>query len=89
MSIEIIAEVKEPRLEESPRFPFPMRYKANGMIVLFFEETKGTVVCAGEGNKPTLYCETNYISCFDSEHWETVEAGTEYSIKLTFKGYDR
>ncbi len=92
MSVEVIAEVKDPNkgsVSKETKFPFPMRAKHDGKVVLFFEEKKGTLISGGESTSYILSNSHTYISCYDSGHWEKVENGAEYSIKLTFKGYDR
>ena len=93
MSVEITTEVKKDKTEvvtKETKFPFLMRAKNNGMVVLFFDEKKGTVMKIGSSSYyPLLSSSTTFISCYDSDTWDTVENGTEYIIKLTFKGYDR
>ena len=93
MSVEVITEVKKDKagvLTIETKFPFLMRAKNNGMVVLFSGEKKGTVIDVGSpSHYGVLSSSTTFMSCYDSDTWETIEAGTEYSIKLTFKGYDR
>ena len=93
MSVEITSKVnndKPDSITRDTKFPFLMRAKSNDTVVLFFDENKGTVVGAGSSSYYALLSSSNtFISCYNSEHWETVEEGTEYNIKITAKGYNQ
>ncbi len=92
MSVEITSKVNNDKPDSITRdteFPFLMRTRTSGKVVLFFDENSGTVVDRGSSRSKELCFSVYYISCFNSDIWETVEEGTEYDIKITAKGYNQ